>query len=344
MKFRHLKTFEGSPPPPDIFQPHQLGVELLSDMDEFFRMARRISETGEFPAEAGATATEEMPAELAAQLEGLKGGRSVVVVTPGRLIMPVAAPAPGGAGREAEAAVRKMLPPDPPLNIAVVSYTHIKALMEDMTRAIPFLGFLLGFASIGHTVVVFEGHPSAFESGVRGGDVLLVDSGMLPFMQADWAEVAFGVMRPGARILVHDRETYQLRELVMRGGGGEVPPRPGDVEVQYADCLIALLLMGTRPPAQVTSGEPLPSLPDFATAPEHLEQIGAPAFVQYEPDADKVIDYILRLAGWHSYSVFKKTGTLRVPLTMSGGRRSEWVCSVTLDKVAGGRRRVVIER
>jgi hypothetical protein len=57
---------------------------------------------------------------------------------------------------------------------------------------------------------------SAFESGVRDSDVLLVDSGMEPFMQSDWIDVAYRVMRPDARIFVHDRETYTLGQIIRR--------------------------------------------------------------------------------------------------------------------------------
>jgi hypothetical protein len=341
MELRHVKTFEGSPTPSDIFQPHMPGVELLSDMDEVFNAARRLSATGEYP--VGAV---ELPAEAVAELEKYKGQRSVAVVTPGRLLMPVPTPAPDSVPRSSEEAVRKLLPPDPPLNISVVSYTHVAALLEDKTRAIPFLGSLVGFASIGHTVVVFEGHPSAFESGVRSSDVLLVDSGMLPFMQEDWAEVAFRVMRPGAQVLVHDRETFRLRRMVSPDGGrGGVPPEPEDAEALYADILLRLLLIGPRTSAQVTAGEPPPNLTDFAATPEHLGQLASLPFKHDELDTDKVIDIILRAAGWRPYSFFKTTGTLRVQMTTSDGRSAGvGTCGVMLSKGAGGRRRLRIER
>jgi hypothetical protein len=74
------------------------------------------------------------------------------------------------------------MPPDPPLKISVISYTFIEALTTEIDKAIPFRGFLISWAYLGHSVIVFEGHPSAFESGVRDCDVLLIDSGMLPFI------------------------------------------------------------------------------------------------------------------------------------------------------------------
>ena len=72
-----------------------------------------------------------------------------------------------------------MMPPDPPLKISVISYTFIEALATEIDKAIPFRGFLNAWAYLGHSVIVFEGHPSAFESGVRDCDVLFVDSGMM---------------------------------------------------------------------------------------------------------------------------------------------------------------------
>jgi hypothetical protein len=122
-------------------------------------------------------------------------------------------PEPGSVPKEKAAEMGETLPPDPPLQISVISYTYIEALVENMSQAIPFRGFLIGWAYIGHNVIVFEGHPSAFGSGVRDCDVLLVDSGMLPFLQSDWQEVAQRVMRPAPLILVHDRATYTVSQV-----------------------------------------------------------------------------------------------------------------------------------
>lgn len=147
MERRHVRSIEGSPEPSNIFQPHMPGVELFSDMGALFDAARTLSATGELP--AGAVA---LHAEAAAEVEKLKGWRSVVVVTPGRSFVTVPAPAPGGVPRDAVENIRRMLPPDPPLAVAVVAYTHARALAEDKAKAIPFFGFLIGFASVGHTV------------------------------------------------------------------------------------------------------------------------------------------------------------------------------------------------
>jgi len=329
------------PEPADIFEPHMPGVELLSDMDGLFEAARRLSATGEYPRGEGET-----PPEVAAKLEEMKGRRSVVIVTPGRLLMTVPAPNPGDVPESMQEGVREMLPPDKPQLISVVSYTYVKALIEDKAKAIPFLGFLVGFASIGHTVVVFEGHPSAFESGVRGSDVLLVDSAMIPFMQADWKETAFRLMRPGAKVLEHVRATYQLRQHFQPGvKRAPLMLSPEERVDWYAGTLLRLLLMGTRTSLVLTSGETLPDLADLATTPAQRAEIASLPFRHDQLDTDKVIDKILAVAGWRPFSLFKKTWTVKVPFATPDGKPTgKGVVSVSLGKVEGGRRRLLLER
>jgi hypothetical protein len=339
MKLQHVKSFEGSPEPEDIFQPHMPGVELLSDMDEVFRQARRLSATGEYP-----VGVEGLAPEAAAEVLKLEGQHSVAIVTPGRALMPVPAPKLSSVPQSSAEAMRKMLSPDPPQNISVVSYTYVKALVEDKSKAVPFLGILVGLAAIGHTVVVFEGHSSAFESGVRESNVLVVDSGMLPFIQEDWKEVAFRVMRPGAQLFVHDRKTFSLSPVVSPGGeSGQPPARWRSPEMLYADYLIAFLSSGPRSSVEMTSGEELPDLADFAKGPEQLEKAAALPFKREELDADRVIDLILYTAGRRWYHFFKKSWMLKVPST--GSRKTRpWMCSVKLTKDARGRRRLLLER
>lgn len=332
MKLQHVKSFEGSPRPSDIFEHHMPGVELLSDMDEVFHTARKVT-FGKQPAEVGEYSGEKLA----------NGQRAVAVVTPGRLIMSVPAPKPGSMPNDAVAPMRLLMPPDPPLNISVISYTYVEALIGDKMKAIPFLGLLTAFAYIGHTVVVFEGHPSAFESGVRGSDVLLVDSGMLPFMQSDWKEVAFSVMRPGAKLLIHDRETFTLSKMDAREGeSGPVPPKPQELESEYANLLLWVLVIGSRSSAQVTSGEEPPNLADFVTEPEPLERIASLPFRHYKLDADKIIDAILQLAArrWYHF----KSWTFKLPVLFTDGKARWWTYSLTLTKDAGGRRRLLVER
>lgn len=332
MEQQHVKSFDGSPEPSDIFQPHMPGVELLSDMDALFTAARRLSATGEYPSG---------PEGLPPEAEQMKGQRSVVILTPGRLMMPVPVSDPGSVPKDMLEGVTRMLPPDPPKVVSVISYTYVPALIQDKPKAIPFLGFLSSFAMIGHTVVVFEGHPSAFESGVRGSDILMVDSGMLPFIQKDWKEVAFRVMRPGAKVLEHERATYQLKQH-FQPGAPNIPLvlSPEEQIDWYVGSLIRLLLVGTHTSAQLTSGETLPDLADFATTDEVRAQIASLPLRHTELDADKVIDRILKQAGW---GLFKRTGTVKVPIDTAEGPRLA-VCGVALAKGPGGKRQLLLER
>ena len=107
------------------------------------------------------------------------------------------------------AAIQKTISPQHKRNIAVISYTELTAVKANISKAIPFIGMLLGFAYIGHAVWVFEGHASALAPGCREADVLLVDGGMLPYLQPDWQAVASSVMRK-PEIYVHDRRTFRL--------------------------------------------------------------------------------------------------------------------------------------
>ena len=71
-------------------------------------------------------------------------------------------------------------------NIAVIANTELQAVTKEISKAIPFVGMLMGFAYIGHAVWIFEGHPDALEAGCRDADVLIVDGGMAPFLSKDW--------------------------------------------------------------------------------------------------------------------------------------------------------------
>jgi hypothetical protein len=74
-----------------------------------------------------------------------------------------------------------------------------------------FSACFIGFASIGHSVWIFDGSADVFESGCREADVLIVDSARLAALSSDWQHKAAKVMR-NPQILLHDRATYQLRK------------------------------------------------------------------------------------------------------------------------------------
>lgn len=205
-----INSFEGSPRPANIFEPHMPAVDLLSDMDAFFATARSRLIRADPPF-----------------LNQDKGQRYIGIITPSREFLSLPCPGPGELSSQELQFENELLPPTRSLNITVVTYNFLEAfmqdaadanaedetLMENINKCIPFLGFLLVFSYLGHSVIAFEGHQSAFESGVRNSDVLLVDSGMVPFLQEDWAKVAFKIMKPEGRILFHDREDYSLGEI-----------------------------------------------------------------------------------------------------------------------------------
>jgi hypothetical protein len=145
VKPRIVASLPGSPAPQDIFEPHMPAVDVLSNMDAVFAKAREQS----------------------------AAGRQVVVVPPGRILMSAPGPAPGNPLlKKAAEHAKSVLHSNPPLNISVVAYTKLEALLQDKvnpTRSvnicIPFFGHLISFAYAGHTLVVFEGHRSAFEAG-----------------------------------------------------------------------------------------------------------------------------------------------------------------------------------
>jgi len=327
MEQKYVDSFEGSSQPSDVFSPYMPGVDLLSDMDALFDKARHSLLTGEYLSE-----------------KDERGQRAVVIVTPGRLTMFVPCPTPGSMSNKNAASMTRLMPPEPKLNISVVSYTFLEALMQDKGKCIPFLGYLAAWGYIGHSVVVFEGHPSAFESGVRNCDVLLVDSGMLPFLQADWVEVAHRVMRPGAKIFVHKRETYTLMPVAEGGNAQGWQYSEHDGEGSYVNCLLMTLAKGTRPSVQVTSGSELPNLADLTTDPQELDWIAGLPFKYDKLNADEVIKIIIQAAGWRWYHFLKTTGVFHARLITGPDEWKLVPFTLTLTKDAEGRRLLRIER
>jgi hypothetical protein len=185
--------FSGSQP--DIFQPRMPQVDVPANIEALFDLARKAAR-GEV-AIPGADPNE----------------RVVVVVTPGRMIMHKSCPPVGTIPQSQTAPIEEMMPSSVKRNIAVIAYNEQKAITADTSKAIPFLGMLIGFAYIGHAVWVFEGHPSALAAGCRDADILLVDSGMVPHLPKDWTATASSTMR-SKEIYVHDRATFQLKTVM----------------------------------------------------------------------------------------------------------------------------------
>lgn len=121
----------------------------------------------------------------------------------------------------------RMIPAATRRNIAAIAYTifdcapDVAPGLTEVSKAIPFLGILVGLSYIGHAVWVFEGHPAALAAGCRDADVLIVDSVMRPLLAPGWEEEAAAAMR-NPNILVHDRGTFQLAAIRK---AGESPDR-----------------------------------------------------------------------------------------------------------------------
>ena len=211
----------------NLFSPYMPEVDVPGDVAAAFAKARTTV------ANAGAT-------------EGLAPGqRALGILTPGRMVMLVPAPKPGGVPEKFVAQVKALLPSDKPLNITAISFTALDPLMQDKAKCIPMLGQLLGFAYIGHNVLVFEGHSSALEPALQRSDLLWIDSAMLPFLQNDWIELAYRALPPRPRILVFDRKTGQLRPVVKSADIQGWRLSEPDGEASYANCLLTIL--GKRP-------------------------------------------------------------------------------------------------
>ncbi len=277
--------------------------------------------------------------------EGMKTGqRCVGVVTPGRMTMLVPAPVPGSIKPEFVDQVRALLPAGRPLNVAAISYTQLEALRVDVAKCIPMLAQLLGLAYVGHNVIVFEGHPSAFAAVLVTTDVLLVDSGMLPFLQKDWTSAAVGAMRPGSRILINDRKTGQSRPVKPsydEKGWRLVEP---DGEASYTNCLLTTLAKSPATRVEVAAAPGVPPLDALTGNARELAWIAELPFRYKALDGAKVIAILRKVAKWSLEADGATTGTLRATLATGAGRTEDVAFQLRLLQDALGRDRVEIEK
>jgi hypothetical protein len=144
-------------------------------------------------------------------------GQLVIVRPDGRyLLMP--APRKENVKAESVAAVERMIPSTTKRNVAIIAETSWTVAgtpdLHAANQAIPFFGLLMGFASIGHSVWIFDGAHNVLEYGCREADVLIVDSALLTRLPSGWQDKAAQVMR-NPQILLHDRTSYQLRRVGM---------------------------------------------------------------------------------------------------------------------------------
>ena len=228
------------------------------------------------------------------------------------------------------------------LNITVISYTELEAIRKDAARCIPMLGTLVGLAYVGHRVLVFEGHPSAFETVVAGSDVLLIDSGMLPFLHPGWFDAASRVMPAGSKILQFDRKCHQVYPVVKSKSSPGWKTTEPDGEGSYANCLLTTLAKLPPEPVQLVVGQSPPDLRLLASDPDECEWVAELPF-QYEAlDSEKVINVIRQLGRWKTLTIPSKQ-TLQTKLATSGGLHAVFF-ELTFTEDAPGRTRLEILR
>ena len=177
---------------PDLFEPHMPEVDQPKDIHRVFDQARKSA------------AGEHAP--------GKDHSRQVVLVTPGRMLMLQPCPPPGSMPQDMVSQVERLVSPKVKRKIAVIAYTELQAITKGLSQAIPFFGMLVGMAYIGHSVWIFEGHATALAAGCEGADVLIVDSGMVPHLAAEWQTLAASGA-PAIQIYIHDRTNHSLRKV-----------------------------------------------------------------------------------------------------------------------------------
>jgi tetratricopeptide (TPR) repeat protein len=124
--------------------------------------------------------------------------RKIVILTPGRMMMQFLCPPQGAMQADVVQSIEQLAPSSTPLNVTVIANNDITYLAQGTTGAskiIPFLGYMIGFAYIGHRVLIFEGHSSALAQSCDQADMLILDEAMIPLLQSDWLQVALAHLK-----------------------------------------------------------------------------------------------------------------------------------------------------
>jgi hypothetical protein len=176
----------------DLFEPRMPDVDPRRDIHRVFDQARKSA--------------------ASEHASGQDHSRQVVLVTPGRILMLQPCPAPGSMPQNVVSQLERLISPEVKRKIAVIAYTELPAVNKSLSQAIPFFGMLVGMAYIGHSVWIFEGHSTALAAGCKQADLLIVDSGMVPHLPANWQALASSGA-PKLEIYVHDRTNHSLRKV-----------------------------------------------------------------------------------------------------------------------------------
>jgi hypothetical protein len=296
LKFKNIESLPGSAEPQDIYEPHMPGVDVLSNMGEFFSEVRKMLDSKDPQAFIKESEFHQFIHKDCMEERFENEQRYVAIITPGRMVILFPAPSPNTKSGEQLVPIKKILPGEAPLQISVISYTKLQPYLQDETKqkCIPFLGFLAAFAYLGHNVIVFEGHSSVLEMGISHSDVLFIDSGMLPFLQDDWADVAFRVMKPNPKIFIHNRINFNLLPVVRKSSPPGWRYSEPDGEASYANVLLTAMAKArdTTKTIRIVVGLPLPNPVELASNADELEYLSTLPFDYRKLNADLIIKII----------------------------------------------------
>lgn len=197
----------GAAPPPVALQVMKLVVDR--------RLPVRLSSKPDFSDTITPHKASEVEQTFAAIRERAAQRQLVILRPDGRQLM-LPAMDPATAPANAVSAVERLLPSSVKRNVAAIadtSWTMSGAPnMRDAGRAIPFFGMLMGFASIGHSVWIFDGSTAAaLAAGCRDADLVIIDSARAEAFAAEWQSAINSVTRT-KQMLLYDRATGQLRK------------------------------------------------------------------------------------------------------------------------------------
>jgi hypothetical protein len=307
-KFEYIETIESLYKTSwDVYEPCMPSVDLHANMEEFFEDARTLGVKGS--SKGFKDEFYKMHPEYDGRVVWVnpmrEGERFLPVITPGRMIILI--PAFFDKNSKAAGAIDSILPIRKNLRITVVSHTYMQDYVNNelpqeerlsaVIKSIPFTGQMAALTGThGHSILIFEGHPSVFEAGIKNSDVLFIDSGMLKFLQDDWGEVAFRCMNPHCKIFIHERENYKLRPVIRtrEHPGWEYGVGIGN-EINYEKMLFTVLagdeLRGKH--ILLAAGKPVPNLSQFTQKSDQLEFLSRIPFDYEQLSVQKIIKMIL---------------------------------------------------
>jgi hypothetical protein len=272
-------------------------------------------------------------------------GRGVALVGPDRAVMVLPVPQ---RSAEMDARLSKLpdIPSDRPHHIAAIVNTSRCAAspgeppqVQEIAKVVPFLGYLIALGYAGHHVWAFEGHASALTLGLEHAEILLLDSGMLPLLRADWMDVAQRVMDGVRRVLIFTRERPSFVPAVPSATPQGWTYGEPDGERSYVNCLLTTLAKaGAGASAEILTMAPLPDLAALTHDAAELDWIAHLPFRYDRLDAAKAIEVLTHK---RSANELEKPWTLKTVLVAGGEQRK---CEFSLRLAADGPRRARLIR